>query len=196
MKKQIHMPCHKCGSSDACTYFLDTNVGSCFSCNASYKLPSDVDTTPRQTQTRPQDYRKTMMHIKETFKSDAIPDRHIPGGITTSFGVKLGYDTDGKIEHHYYPYTRDNQVSAYKRRTVSDKTFSIIGDFKDAQLFGQTQASRVGGDRLVITEGELDAMAVATATFNKYKKIYPVVSIPSASGVSCAASNLSFINSF
>ena len=41
-----------------------------------------------------------------------------------------------------------------------------------------------GGKRLVITEGELDAMAVQTAWYIKYKEFFPVVSLRSASSTS------------
>ena len=53
-----------------------------------------------------------------------------------------------------------------------------------------------GGKKLVITEGELDALSVAEAFQQKHHKIYPVVSIPSATGTKALLNNRDWIRSF
>ena len=51
--------------------------------------------------------------------------------------------------------------------------------------------------RLVITEGEFDAMAVAQASLNKYKKkIYPVISVASSTNLKSLLLNRTWIRSF
>ncbi|MDO8839662.1 MAG: toprim domain-containing protein [Parvibaculum sp.] len=54
-----------------------------------------------------------------------------------------------------------------------DKSFAIRGDIKAAGLYGQ-HLWRDGGRRVVITEGEIDALSVSQVQGNKW----PVVSIP------------------
>ena len=61
------------------------------------------------------------------------------------------------------------------------KTFTSTGKIQKT-LFGLHLYN--GGKRLVITEGELDAMAVQTAWYIKYKEFFPVVSLRSASSTS------------
>ena len=53
-----------------------------------------------------------------------------------------------------------------------EKDFTIKGDSKDAQLFGSHNWS--SGRRLIITEGEIDAMSVSQVQDNRF----PVVSLP------------------
>jgi twinkle protein len=47
-------------------------------------------------------------------------------------------------------------------------------------LFGRDKFSGAG-KRLIIVEGEIDALSIAKASMDKYKKIYPVVALSSAS---------------
>ena len=54
----------------------------------------------------------------------------------------------------------------------------------------------MNGKRLAITEGELDAMSVAMASLNKNKTIYPVVSLPSASGLKVLKEQRKWVRSF
>ena len=57
------------------------------------------------------------------------------------------------------------------------KEFRVLG--KPSLLFGQREFNS-GGKMLVITEGEIDALSVAQASLDTNRKIWPVVSIPSA----------------
>jgi twinkle protein len=62
-------------------------------------------------------------------------------------------------------------------------------------LFGQDTFAG-GGKKLIITEGEIDALTVAQAHWEKYGKIFPVVSIPSASTLKPLLENREWIRSF
>jgi twinkle protein len=173
MSRWHHAPCPKCGSSDAFSYKDNDEWGYCFSCNKNSPINGDVVPT---TYTEYNDMH-TLDNIA-TYDTRGFQERAIKKTISEHFGVKVSYGTDGSIESHFYPYTRDNIICAYKERQLPKK-FVIHGDFKGAQLFGQNVAG--GGRRVVITEGELDALAVAQANQDKYGKFYPVVAIPSAS---------------
>lgn len=69
-------------------------------------------------------------------------------------------------------YMRDGAVVAQKVRTA-DKDFVFLGEPKRSGLFGQ-HLWRDGGKRLIITEGEIDALTVSQLMNNKW----PVVSVP------------------
>jgi len=90
----------------------------------------------------------------------------------------MGFDSNGVVDTQYYPYTAANgDITGYKIRTLP-KSFSIIG--KATSLFGMDLYGG-GGKRLIITEGEIDAMSVQTASYERYKQYYPVISVASAS---------------
>jgi twinkle protein len=92
-------------------------------------------------------------------------------GLTKQTMHYYGAGSDGN--KYYFPYSdKDNKVVACKTRGVQEKTFGVIGDWKDAQLFGQNLFS-AGGRAITITEGEFDALAVFQMTGSKY----PAVSI-------------------
>lgn len=95
----------------------------------------------------------------------AIPER----GITKQTCEKFGVTQDaGK---HYYPYANGNGTRvAAKVRTVADKSFSILGDFKEATLFGQ-HLFHSGGKYVTVYEGELDALAGYQLTGSQWPSV-------------------------
>jgi twinkle protein len=100
--------------------------------------------------------------------------RGITKHVAEFFKTHVGYNDSGQIAEHYYPYGV-SEVTGYKIRKLP-KDFRFTGEKKG--LFGQMLFN--GGQRLIITEGELDAMTVAQSAYEKYGKIYPVISIASA----------------
>lgn len=91
-------------------------------------------------------------------------------------------------------YVRDSKIVCQKIRD-SKKNFTVTGDSKalSQMLFGQ-HLWRDGGKKLIITEGEIDAMSVSQAQGNKW----PVVSVPNgAQGAAKAvAQNIEWIEQF
>ncbi len=176
MTRYKQMECPKCDSSDAFTIYEDGAY--CFSCNYSTKKVNNMNDLETVTDTKDQ---LTFDEIHE-LNSFAITSRGISKQVVDHFGIKMAVNPDGSGGSHFYPYTNkyDGKVIAWKERKLP-KDFIIHGNFTNVELFGQA-SSNGGGKTLVITEGELDACAVAQAFLNKYNKIYPVVSIPSASG--------------
>ncbi|MBY5581840.1 DnaB-like helicase C-terminal domain-containing protein [Rhizobium leguminosarum] len=86
----------------------------------------------------------------------------------------------------------NQQIVAQKVRTAS-KDFVFLGDTKNAGLYGM-HLWRDGGRKLIITEGEIDAISISKAQGHKW----PVVSLPTgANGAKGAIKkNLEWINTF
>ncbi len=129
----------------------------------------------------------------ENYDTRGFQERGITKTVAAHYGVKVSYAEDGTISSHFYPYTKDGVTVAYKERQLPKK-FVIHGEFKGIQLFGQNTA--IGGKRIVITEGELDALAVAQAQYNHYKRFYPTVAVPSASSKSLILEQREWLRSF
>lgn len=140
---------------------------------------------------------KTDISFISDFQSNGFRERLITRDIASSFSVKSVKDEGGEITHHYYPYTRKGEIVAYKERVVEGKKFRTVGDFKEVELFGQSLFPG-GGRRLVITEGELDCLAVAQANFQHYQKLQPVVSVPTGaqSAAKAAIAHREWLRSF
>jgi twinkle protein len=144
----------------------------CFSCQTPFK--ADVIEKDNFVETT----NKNELHeVMSTLESRGCKARGITKRVSEFFGVKVSYDTSGEIDTYYYPYGDKDNPAGYKVRELP-KAFRCIGKLKG--LFGQTNFS--SGKRLVITEGEFDAMAVAQAFLEHYGNIYPVVSIPAGAG--------------
>lgn len=162
---QTHLPCPKCSSSDGYS-INDRSWGKCFSCGANINV--DADDQPRQE--TPVSNDKNPLIPNGEFM--ALRARKLSEETCRKFGYFIGEYKGQKV--HVAPYrSQKGQVVAQKVRTA-DKQFRTTGEFKKLQLFGQ-HLWPDGGKKVVITEGEIDAMSVSQAQGNKW----PVVSIPS-----------------
>lgn len=103
-------------------------------------------------------------------EAQALGARGLTEETCRKFGYTVGKNKDGKT-CQVANYRRDGQVVAQKLR-FKDKKFAFLGDSKKSGLFGQHLWQP--GRRLVITEGEIDALSVAQALNLKW----PVVSVP------------------
>lgn len=162
---KTHEPCSDCGSSDALAVYDDGHT-HCFSCGMTrFNNDAGVGITSHK-QTQPRGSMKELEALN-SMESVAVVER----GITKNTMHYYGAGSDGN--KYYFPYAdKDNKTVACKTRGVAEKTFGVIGDWKDAQLFGQNLFS-AGGRAITITEGEFDALAVFQMTGSKY----PAVSI-------------------
>jgi twinkle protein len=163
----------------------------CFSCNKSFSKKA-VDA---QEWYEPEPYKnkkESMASVEEIngYMVEGLPSRKISKEVCEFFGVKTSVKSDGSPEAHYYPYG-ESEVTGYKIRSLP-KTFSYSGE--KGTLFGQRLFS--GGKRLVITEGEIDALSVAQAYLSRYGKIYPVVSLPFGAGTKELLANRDWIRGF
>jgi twinkle protein len=161
--KSAPMPCHECGSSDA-VKLNEEGGGYCFSCKRHYK-PGEYDMIvvpkPKVGLKKP--------IFRETIKAF----RGISPETYKFYGVETEYIIDREAKHKY-PYGDSAKI-----RIIAEKEFYWEGKYDHGILFGQDKFS-TGGKRVVIVEGEVDALSVAEAAFQQYKKYYPVVAVPSA----------------
>jgi twinkle protein len=185
---QKDQPCEKCGGSDPKQVYEDGS-GYCFSCS-SYFPPTNQEVFEEVSfQTMNKD---NQLEELSEYPCRGFKERNIFKQVSEHYGVKVSYDSDGGIAAHYYPYYMEDVLSGYKVRKLP-KEFSSVGKVRGG-LFGQNLYS--GGKRLVITEGELDCMAVQAAWYNKYKTFYPVVSIRSASSIKDLIEEREWIRNF
>ncbi len=109
---------------------------------------------------------------------EAIPLRGLTRDTADKFGYKVGTFRGFKAHIATYHDAAGRPV-AQKVRWKEDgkKQFTWIGDPKAATLYGQN-VWRDAGKMVVVTEGELDALAVSQVQNNRW----PVVSIPNGAG--------------
>lgn len=179
--QKTHQPCPDCGSSDALV-INDDGSTHCFSCNKHTFLSKKEE--PLKTL-------EDILHLP----SKELTDRAISKEVMEEYGVRVECSQEtGEPVVHYYPYyNEDGQLVGFKKRIVDGKLFSSIGDMKSATLFGQNTVH--GAKYLVLTEGELDAMA-AKEMLKKMGKDYNVCSLPNGANARSIKNNLEFIESF
>ena len=120
-----------------------------------------------------------------------LPDRQINVKTCRMYGYKKAQVGDQEFDF-YNSYDADGNLVAQKLRGAN-KQFKWKGNARNPQLFGQ-HLYRLGGRRLIITEGEIDCMTISQLMENKW----PVVSLPNgaASAVRDIKSNLEFVASY
>jgi len=173
-----NQPCKSCGSSDA-KQIYDDGSAFCFSCRTHFKSSEEVLTTSNPVNSNQTWILPLVQEIESEYPCRGFKERNVYKQVAEHYGVKVSYDFDGNIDCHYYPYYVGSEVSGYKIRRIP-KTFSSTGTIKGG-LFGDNLYN--GGKRIIITEGELDAMAIQSAWYKRYKTFYPVVSLRSASSI-------------
>lgn len=198
----------KCLSSDAMRMYED-ETGFCFSCSEFFSKEQlakaagnndaeieeefekmDTPTKRLKVPDAPKSkYTKITVEDVSRFPIRGFKDRGIMKNIAEFFNVRVTYDEDGSIEAHYYPYASG---TAWKIRKLP-KDFTWIN--KSADLFGKEKFTG-GGRRLVICEGEIDCMTMAQASFEKYGKVYPVVSLSSSVMTKSILENRDWVRSF
>lgn len=187
---------HSCGTRKGLQVFAKddgTVDGFCFSCGTYVRHPYGDE---RQASDLPQPKVKSEEEVKEelyeiaTYPTLTIESRKLRSDVLSSFGVKTSVsESDGRTPTAaYYPYTKDGKISGYRIKSLDGtKQFYSIGDLKDVDLFGWEQAVATGAKRLIITEGEDDAIALTKIieknTKDQYKDFMPaVVSLTHGSG--------------
>ena len=122
-------------------------------------------------------------------RGGAIPDRALTGAYVKKYGVVIDGDTQA------YPYFEEGKVEpvAFKVRGPN-KSFRVVGSVREAGLFGQQKYGTGDNQKIIITEGELDAIAAS----QMFECNVPVVSLK---GVSAGAgrdfkASYQFLDSF
>jgi twinkle protein len=156
-----HLPCEACGSSDANSLFTDGHT-HCFACGVTVQATGE--TAARKMAAR---------GLLTDLEYRDVPKRNLTEATATLFGYGYGVDKGQRVQVANY-YNAKRQIVAQKVRTAN-KEFWVNGNLDDALLFGQQLwQPREHVKKIVITEGEIDAMSVSQVQENKW----PVVSIP------------------
>jgi twinkle protein len=159
-----HIPCVSCGSRDNNALYRDGST-YCFGCQVSTKGPDDAAEPVRS--------RKVAKGcITEGLEIRPLLSRKITQETCAHFGYSLYTTSDSKTLQVAPYYDVDGNLVAQKLRGV-DKTFSVRGDISKALPFG-AHCWQKTGKKLVVTEGEIDALSMSQVQGNKW----PVVSIP------------------
>lgn len=160
-----HQACEDCDSGDACAVYDDGHT-HCFSCGSTRTGSAGSDGTGSS---KPPRSSKITGLVDGEFKS--LNKRKITEETCKKWGYQVGTFKGRPVQIANY---RDNhgEVVAQKIR-FPDKDFTVTGDLKKAGLYGQS-IWRDTGRKIVITEGEIDALSVSQLQGNKW----PVVSVP------------------
>lgn len=142
--------CEECGSSDAKAYYDDGHA-YCYSCQTYFKGDTEVTTPVTLTS----DGELTRLQtLWSSAQPSAIPDRSLTTGTVGFYGVMQ------QGGNQYYPYFEaDSTVPVAFKVRGPNKAFRVVGNLKDAGLFGQHKYGSYDRKRIVVTEGELDALA-------------------------------------
>lgn len=170
-------PCPECGSRDNLARYSDGHA-YCFGC-AYYEPASGEEYQPRNT--RGSRMSDDLLDGEYT----ALTSRGISEETCRRYGYQTGVTSSGKKCHIANYRDQDGRVVAQHLR-LKGKEFPWIGKKKNLQLFGQ-HIAREAASKVIITEGEIDAMSVTEALGTKSR--FAVVSI--ASGAKGAAKDLS-----
>ena len=170
---------HSCGSRDGLQIFENEDgslTGFCFSCKTYVASPMGegavAEDIPKAKRLRksPEEIAEEIEEISSYGVID-LPDRRLRAEALDLYGIKIGVsEQDGKTPtFQYFPYRKGNELTSYKVKLLDGKKFWSIGDQRDVDLFGWKEAKESGARRLIITEGENDAVALARI-FEMYEK--------------------------
>lgn len=184
-----HIPCPECGSSDANAEY-DDGHSFCFSCE-TYTPPEKHGSDASAATTVPAAGSAQQETSLLKGKVQQIPSRGLTEESCRKFGYLTGHHNGVPVQIATYRDVNGRAV-AQKLRT-QNKQFQIIGDAKSMTLFG-SHLWGGGGKKLVIAEGEIDAMTISQVQNHKWA----TVSLPNgaASAVKALKANWDFIMKF
>lgn len=165
--------CPSCGSRDNLARYSDGH-GFCFGCE--HFEPGEGSPTPHPKGNRLSD---DLIPVGEI---GAIAARKLTEETCQKWGYSISKLGGQTVQVANY---RDatNRIVGQKVR-FANKDFRFLGDIKESGLYGQ-HLWRDAGKRIIITEGEIDALSVSQIQGNKW----PVVSVPNgANGAAKAIS--------
>lgn len=160
----FHEPCPECSSSDAGSRYSDGHF-FCFACH-HYEHGDGDGEGPTHNH-----FGKKRMEGLLTGEFKSLPKRGLTEDTCRKFGYQVGRDKNDTLVQ-IAPYYDEAGVMVAQKIRYANKEFKFLGEPKRASLFGSNLWNN--GKKLVITEGEIDAMSVSQAQNNKW----PVVSIP------------------
>lgn len=187
-------PDSKCGSSDGVKLFMDGTY-FCFVCQRKFKeleMPTQVTTMAQPVSATA----SPLARFSEigTLQMRGFQERGITKVVAEHYKVRVSYTAKGAFAAHYYPYDGGKR---YKARLLP-KTFSWIANGPDkgsSSLFGIERFNN-SGKRVIITEGELDALAIAQASYDRYGVFHPILSVASSSNLKGLITHREWLRTF
>jgi twinkle protein len=165
-----HEPCPQCGSDDNLGRYAD-GFARCYSQGCGYIEKSNRNNRGRHERVGERKERgKPKRPLLEGGRHSALASRGLTAETAAKFNYLQGRDEDD-VPCHIATYYDSRGVPCAQKVRYANKDFSWRGDSKAAVLFGQQLWSH--SRMVVITEGEIDAMAVSQVQGLKW----PVVSI-------------------
>lgn len=166
--------CPKCGAKRGLAVNEADGFGYCHACQQTSNARGDGHTEAA----------RVFEDTHTTTMTDLIPKSEIKyinldsRGLRLEYLAKYGY---GISEYkgrkcHVVTYSDDSGTPRCQKLRFEGKDFQILGDKGYLGLFGKSLC-RGSGKRIIITEGELDAVAAAQTLGS-----WPVVSVPQGAG--------------
>lgn len=179
---QAHLPCPHCGSHDALTLYDDGHT-YCFSCHHVEKGEQDKAMKTQQTK------HKSPLIAHEDMEIKALRSRCISAETCAKYHYYVTQEYDKTLQ--VAEYIDDDGTVLFQKTRDKDKQFTVRGK-SCYRFFGQELFNH--GKKLVITEGEIDALSVSQMNGNKY----PVVSLPHGCGsaIKTFKANMEWLNNF
>lgn len=165
-------PCPSCGSRDNLARYAKGDA-YCFTPGCGHYEPP-TDGTAREPPPRDT---SGIDWLKGEYR--ALGRRGLTEETCRKFDYAVADTGNGPVQ--VATYWRDGLRVAQKVRTP-DKRFWAVGDMRSTDLYGQ-HLWPATGRRVVVTEGEIDALSVAQA----FGLTWPVVSVPNGAGSAEAA---------
>lgn len=197
---------HSCGTRNGLQVFAREEDGSvdgyCFACSTYVRHPYGDE---REASTLPKPEVKTQEQINaeiaeiDGYQTLPLDYKKLSAQALEVFGVKVAVSgVDGQTpEVVYYPYRKLGRVVGWKCKLIpkngEKKKVWSVGDLHDVEPFGWNLAKGSGSKRIIITEGEDDAIALSRIlerfTKPEYRDSIPAV-ISIAHGAGNAARDL------
>lgn len=158
--------CPKCvegGGDKTGNHLMLFDDGGSYCNRCAYSEPADTFTPVGASFREDKNDEELAAEVEEvqTFPFLSIPDRNISQEVAERFGVRSSLSTANRdvATAHYFPKTTEGVTKGFKVRFLSGKYFGAEGNAKKAEFFGIDQCPKQG-NKLFITEGEYDAMAL------------------------------------
>ena len=193
--------CPKCGSGNLQVFEEEgKHTGFCFNpkCLSYIEDPYKgrpegwVPPKPRLVKS-PEERKAEIDDISDNWGVHDLDSRGLKKQYLDYFGVKVGVsEQDGRTPTAAaFPIRRKGELVSYKIRLLDKRRMWSLGNGGKADMFGWDQAVSSGAPRLIITEGEYDAIAAFQVLKElnkdpKYAAFNPaIVSLPDGAG--CAS---------
>ena len=177
--------CPSCGSSDANAVYEKEgkHYTKCYSCG---KLDNPEGTIERK---------ESGYDLSKFIYGEYIPKRGLKVETLKKYNYQINQTYSPTCDVHIAPYYDETGVMCAQHLRYEDDKSKM--PFKGSnpsrmQMFGQ-QLFAAGQKRLVITEGEIDAMSV----YQTLGSSWPVIGVPGANRTTkCISANLEYVESF